>query len=141
MYSKIIGIVGARCRNTELDYCKTRKAFWSVARRGDLIVSGGCHKGGDWFAERIASVDRFPIRVHLPNKSKLDSTLALLNYRAAYAQIAYARNVLIANDADVLIAVVAPDRKGGTEHTIKCFLKKISTDEPTAVQQKKLVLV
>ena len=50
------------------------------------------------------------------------------NPRWAYAEINYARNTLIARDADDLIAVVAEDRKGGTEDTIKKFLKKSSED-------------
>ena len=37
----------------------------------------------------------------------------------SYAKANYERNTLIARDSDVLIAVVAPDRKGGTEDTIK----------------------
>jgi predicted Rossmann fold nucleotide-binding protein DprA/Smf involved in DNA uptake len=35
----------------------------------------------------------------------------------------YRRNKLIAEESDILIALVAKDRKGGTEHTIKEMLK------------------
>ena len=35
----------------------------------------------------------------------------------------FVRNGDIAKDSDVLIACVAPDRTGGTEDTIKKFLK------------------
>lgn len=135
---KTIGVIGSRRRDTDLDYAKTRKVFWSVAKRGDLIVSGGCAKGGDRFAECIAKKDACPIRIHRPDQTQWNP---LLPYRAAYAVIAYARNVLIANDADVLIAVIAEDRKGGTEHTIKCFLKKLCLTEKEAVRQGKLILV
>jgi predicted Rossmann fold nucleotide-binding protein DprA/Smf involved in DNA uptake len=31
----------------------------------------------------------------------------------------YARNRLIAEDADILLAMAAPDRKGGTENALK----------------------
>ena len=60
-----------------------------------------------------------------PDKSKLDQELLKVNGRAAYAQINYARNTLIAQDSDVLIACVAADRKGGTEDTI-CKWKKLN---------------
>ncbi len=63
------------------------------------------------------------------------------NPRAAYAVINYARNKLIARDADVLIACVAEDRKGGTEDTIKHFCKKLGKSEKQLIAEGKLVLV
>ena len=57
------------------------------------------------------------------------------NPRWAYAEINYARNTLIARDADELIAVVAEDRKGGTEDTIKKFLKKTTENHLHLVPQ------
>jgi hypothetical protein len=133
-----IGIVGSRRRDEQVDQVATINAFANVYQPGDTLVSGGCPKGGDRFAEILAAANHIPIRIHYPDKTKLDTRLP---YRAAYAKIAYARNELIAHDADVLIAVVAPDRKGGTEHTIKCFLRKWGLTEEEAIRAGKLVLV
>lgn len=97
--------------------------FKEIYNEGDRIVSGGCKLGGDRFAERIAKAMKVSIKIHYPDKSKLDPILMKKNPRAAYAKINYARNTLIAKDADILIACVAEDRKGGTEDTIEKFRK------------------
>lgn len=103
---KCIGIIGGRRRDSEEDYRKCVDAFDEVYERGDTIVSGGCPQGGDRFAERIAKERGLTITIHYPDWSK--GKFAGLN-----------RNTNIAQDADVLIAVVAKDRTGGTEDTIK----------------------
>jgi len=121
--SKIIGIVGSRRRNSYADYIICRSKFKEIYEEGDSIVSGGCKKGGDLFAEVIAKRYDIPIIVHLPNKNDLNKELLKINPRAAFAIINYARNDLIAQDADILIAIVAEDRKGGTEDTIKKAIK------------------
>lgn len=121
---KRIGIIGTRRRNEEEDYLLLEAAFLLIHNEGDTIVSGGCPKGGDAFAERLAKKYSIPIKIHYPDKSSLDGKLMKVNPRAAYAKINYARNTLIANDSDILIAVVSSDRKGGTEDTIKKFLKR-----------------
>jgi hypothetical protein len=135
-----IGIIGSRRRDERADRLAVTTVFSKIYEYGDTIVSGGCPKGGDCFAEGIATQCDINIRIHYPDKSQLDVRLP---YRVAYAKIAYARNELIARDADVLIAVVAPDRKGGTEHTIKCFLRKWGAKytEAEAIRTGKLVLV
>jgi hypothetical protein len=120
---KHIGIVGSR-RDDALDFMSIAEVFWTLYFPGDIIVSGGCPKGGDRFAEILADIVRCEIIIHYPDKLKLDPKLLKDYPRAAYAQINYARNSLIARDSDILIASVAPDRKGGTEDTIKKFLKK-----------------
>jgi len=120
---KTIGIVGSRRRNTEEDFWQVRGEFQRIFQKGDNIISGGCLKGGDKFAERLAKIYNIPIIIHYPNKENLDPILIKKNSRAAYAVINYARNTLIAQDSDVLIACVTPDRKGGTEDTIKKFVK------------------
>ena len=51
---KKIGIIGTRRRNTGSAYKKTEEEFFKVYEDGDHIVSGGCPKGGDRFAEKIA---------------------------------------------------------------------------------------
>ena len=45
----------------------------------------------------------------------------------------YARNDLIVKDSDILIAQVAEDRKGGTENTIKYFIKKYKKGEENLI--------
>lgn len=120
---KVIGIVGSRRRDTTADYIKVRDKFLQVYAPGDTLVSGGCPKGADRFAEMIAQAYNVPITIHLPDKSKIDHKLAAKLPHAAYAIINYARNTLIAADADVLIACVAANRKGGTEDTVKKYLK------------------
>jgi hypothetical protein len=49
-----IGIVGSRRRDTEQDYKIVLNKFEELYREGDIIISGGCPKGGDRFAEKIA---------------------------------------------------------------------------------------
>jgi hypothetical protein len=122
--SKVIGIIGSRRRDEKADCKLAIAALKKVWKRGDTFVSGGCQLGGDRFAKYISVEWEVPLKEHLPDKSKLDPVLMSKNPRAAYAVINYARNKLIARDADVLIAVVAPDRKGGTEDTIKHFRNK-----------------
>ncbi len=90
-----------------------------VYEPGDSFVSGGCEKGGDRFAEMLAKSWGTSLTIHYPRKEKLDSGLVKTNPRAAYAKINYARNTIIAEQCDVLVALVASDRSGGTEHTVK----------------------
>jgi len=104
---KVIGIVGSRRRNQDYDYKGVLAIFDSIYEDGDTIVSGGCPKGGDKFAYWIAKERGLSITIHFP-KWKLYGNGAGIK-----------RNTLISNDCNVLIAVVASDRKGGTEDTIK----------------------
>ena len=103
---KTIGIVGTRRRDSGLDKKKAHDAFMEIYEKGDRIVSGGCAKGGDRFADQFARSLGLTIITHYPNWSK---------GKAA----GFMRNTDIARDCDVLIAVVSPDRSGGTEDTIK----------------------
>jgi len=106
-----IGIIGTRRRNTEKDFKLTEKKFLSIYKKGDTLVSGGCPKGGDRFAEIISEKYRIPItifRADWKNKGKIAGFL---------------RNTNIAEDSDILIACVSSDRTGGTEDTIKKYLK------------------
>ena len=121
---KKIGIVGSRRRDTKEDYEKILIGFFSGfinPENDDIIISGGCPKGGDRFAELIANNFKYEIKIYYPDKSKLDPYLMKINPRVAYAKINYSRNTLIASNSDYLIACVAIDRKGGTEDTIKKF--------------------
>jgi hypothetical protein len=123
---KRIGIIGSRRRDGLVDLEACRKVFLSVYQEGDIVVSGGCPKGGDRFAEIFIKEYNIPadrVIIHYPDKSKLDPEKLKKNPRWAYAEINYARNTLIARDSDVLICVVASDRTGGTEDTIKKAIK------------------
>jgi len=104
---KTIGIIGSRKRDAEDDLKACAKVFEDIYEEGDRLVSGGCPRGGDRFAEVIARQMGLTIVIHYPNWNKFGK-------RAGFK-----RNTKIAEDADVLIAVVAADRKGGTEDTIK----------------------
>lgn len=106
---KKIGIVGSRRRDNSWDYKECFDVFNEVYKHGDMLVSGGCPKGGDAFAIRIARAKGLSITIHYPD------------WEGKGKSAGFQRNTLIANDCDVLIAVVAADRKGGTEDTIvKC---------------------
>lgn len=108
--SKTIGIVGTRRRDSDDDYRVCCVAFDKIYKPGDRLVSGGCSKGGDKFAEMLAKKMGLTITIHYPNWGQ-----------GRFA--GFARNTNIAEDADVLIAVVAEDRTGGTEDTVKKALK------------------
>lgn len=122
-----IGIIGTRRRNGTEAIHVICKEFFQIYTPGDIIISGGCKQGGDRIAEALANLigdgSQDFIRIHYPDKSQLDSALMKINPKAAYAKINYARNGLIAEDSEFLIACVAPDRKGGTEDTIKKWKK------------------
>jgi hypothetical protein len=114
--SKVIGIVGTRLRDSDEDFALLLHEFDDIYEAGDTIVSGGCPKGGDRFAEVIAESRNIPIKIHYPEKGK------------SFIPAAFKRNTIIAKECDVLIAVVSNQRKGGTEDTVskaKKFGKKI----------------
>ena len=109
--SKTIGIVGTRRRNSLKDYKKVKRKFLFLYEKGDTICSGKCPKGGDKFAVIFQKKYR--------TKKKW--------FRARwdlYGNIAgFIRNTPIAEHSDVLIACVAKDRTGGTEDTVRKFVK------------------
>ena len=103
-----LGIVGSRKRNSTEDFNAVLNAVKEL--KPSLIISGGCSKGADNFAEIIAKQENIPIKIFYPKfESKAYSDLV-----KGY----YARNKLIAENSDKLIALVCPERKGGTENTI-----------------------
>lgn len=82
---------------------------------GTIVVSGGA-SGPDTWAEEAARARGLPV-------------IALRPYRAGIAsrfeavERYYARNQRVVDDCDRVIAFVAPDRKGGTEDTIRRAVK------------------
>lgn len=107
-FPKVIGVVGSRRRNLEDDFESMRDAFLGVYCKGDKIVSGGAPKGGDRFAERIARDMGITITIHFADWNG-----------PAKLKAGFVRNTLIAEDCDLLLAMPAEDRTGGTEDTIK----------------------
>ena len=117
MKRKRIGIIGSRRRNNVKAYRVVEELFLSFYEtRATTIISGGCPKGADHFAEMIAYKFNVPIKI----------------YEADWSQGRHAgflRNTDIANNSDILIACVSEDRKGGTEDTIKKFMKTHSVED------------
>ena len=108
---KYIGIIGSRRRNRGIDRKAVREKFFEVYEDGDWIVSGGCPEGGDRFAEKIAKDYGIPILIFYPNWKKLGKAAGII------------RNTDIAKESDVLVACIAKDRLGGTEDTIKKYMR------------------
>jgi hypothetical protein len=104
---KTIGIVGSRRRCDKIDLDKLKTSFNSIFEKGDRIVSGGCFKGGDKFAELLAEELGLSITIHHAD----------WNNRGRAA--GFIRNSKIAEDCDILLALVAKDRTGGTEDTVR----------------------
>lgn len=142
---KYIGIVGSRRRNTFEDHDLVVDALESVYDAGDVMVSGGCKQGADSFAKDININTNGAVRLieFLPDSQKREYLIKekKVPHRAAHAIVNNERNTLIAERSDILIACVASDRKGGTEDTIKKFLKKIKLTEVEAIKRSKLILV
>jgi len=113
---KKIGIIGSRRRDGGDDYIKVIKQATEIYEDGDRLISGGCPKGGDRFAEIIAKTIGCPILIFHSDWDR--------HGRGA----GFVRNTYIADESDILIACVAEDRKGGTEDTIKKFLKNKSKE-------------
>lgn len=120
---KRIGIIGSRTRDTTEDKITVWKEFKKWYEPGDIIISGGCPKGGDRFAEEFAIVlglteKNGGLIIHRPKQIPKGSP------RYDFVKEFYSRNTLIARDSDMLIACVSPDRTGGTEDTIRKWEKK-----------------
>ena len=107
---RIIGIIGTRTRDTPMAYKVVHDKFLEICDPGDWICSGGCPKGGDRFAELIAKKHGIPILIFYPKWDKGKGAGLI-------------RNTDIALTSDIMIACVATDRTGGSEDTIKKFLK------------------
>jgi hypothetical protein len=109
----IVGIVGSRRRNSMTDKELIKQELLKILKEYSVvkICSGGCSRGGDYFAEELSKEFKLEIKI----------------YKADWNQhgkgAGFIRNTDIARDSDVLIACVSSDRTGGTEDTIKKFKK------------------
>ena len=113
---KTIGIIGTRRRNSYKDFQLTEQQFLKIYNPNDIICSGLCPKGGDRFA------------VMLSKQYKIKSLWFPANWEKYGRSAGFIRNDDIAKHSDILIAVVSNDRTGGTEDTIKKYLKLGKTD-------------
>lgn len=123
---KVIGIIGTRSRNSFKDFDILRLSFDTIYEAGDTLVSGGCPQGGDRFAELIAKDLNLPFYT-VPEGAAVLKTGGMNIHPAFWhkygKRAGFIRNTYIARDADILMAVVAPNRTGGTEDTIAKYLK------------------
>lgn len=118
---KKIIIIGSRRRNTEEDFKAVYAEFSKYFTPGDMIISGGCSKGGDRFAEIIAerlgmTEDNGKLTIHRPGR--VPSGSPAWEYTKAY----FERNTLVAKEVEndsIIIACCSLDRTGGTEDTIR----------------------
>ena len=103
----IYAIVGARKR-------KDREAvtqFVDSLAQDDVVISGDA-KGVDSWAIEAARRRGLETRIY-----QADTTGC--KHRWEYANAYYARNARLAMECNILVAFVAPERKGGTENTIR----------------------
>ena len=106
---KVIGIVGSRRRVNLRVFQAIEKKLLEIYEDSDELVSGGCPKGADSYAEILAKKHQIPIKIYYAQWNKYGKGAG------------FKRNTNIAEDSDVLIATPAEDRTGGTEDTIKKF--------------------
>ncbi len=107
-----VGVVGSRNRNTPEDKQLIKDTLERQTLKGAKIrlVSGGCRKGADRFAEELAKELGLPILIFYPDVHTFCE-------KWEYAAACYARNIDIANWCDVLLATWDKVSKG-TKHTI-----------------------
>ncbi len=113
--------MGTRSRNTSAAFKLIEEKFWQIYKEGDWIVSGGCLKGADRFAEQLAKQEGIPILLFYPNYKRYNRGAPTI------------RNGSVAENADIVIACVRhPEegleevlkrKKGGTEDMLKKFVK------------------
>lgn len=121
-----IGVVGSRRRNSEEDrklmvvLINIVLATESVIGKNVVFVSGGCRKGADQFIEDEWKIGRWPGAEMVVYSPEFASSMSRWDRVNAY----YARNKRVVDNSNLLIALVADNRKGGTENTIEHAIKK-----------------
>lgn len=140
---KKIGIIGTRKRNIITDYILVKDAFFEIYEEGDWIVSGHCKKGGDAFAEKIAFDYGIPILLFPPKKGK--------NKKESISEL-FARNTSVAKTIDVVIAClvnpydesieeILKRKTGGTEDTLRKFVKELFIKEIHPNLNERIIIV
>ena len=105
-----IGIIGTRRRDSEEDFLEVERVFLRFYKDGDIICSGLCPRGADRFAVIL--------------QQKYETKYIWYPADWSFGRFAgFLRNTDIAKTSDILIARVHPDRRGGTEDTIKKYLQ------------------
>lgn len=109
----IIGIVGSRRRNSNNDKELIKQELLKILSEypNSKICSGGATRGGDKFAEELAS------------EYKLETLIYKADWNKNGKIAGFMRNTTIAAESDILIACVHESRTGGTEDTIRKFQK------------------
>ena len=107
-----VGIVGSRSRDTVEDLFLVVNEFNKLEWQKEeiVIVSGLCPKGGDRFATLIYQKNE-TMKLWFPPEWSLGR------------HAGFVRNTEIARWSNYLIATPSPNRKGGTEDTIKKFTR------------------
>ena len=118
-----LGIVGSRRRHSFEDGQIIKRRILEL--NPSMLISGGCTLGADKFAELFALELGIPITIFYPKLGKERWTIPHQDVVKAM----YARNKQIAYESDYLIALVAPDRRGGTENTIEYFMERLNAEE------------
>lgn len=111
-----VGIVGSRRRNTIKDmrivYRLVEKLIRHNPDKKIVIVSGGCPKGADKFAEEAADIYKLDKDIYPVPEGEYA-------HKGEWVAAAFARNREIPLHSDVVYALCHEDRKGGTENTIE----------------------
>lgn len=103
-----VAIVGSRRRRDRA----TIEIFVGQLPPGTIVVSGACEDSADVWAAAAARARGLEVVEFKPD-------LTGCRQRFEYTKRFYARNQMVADACDRLVAFVADDRKGGTEDTIK----------------------
>ncbi len=112
---RFVAVVGSRRRDSPADQAAVFTALDRFVTDSDCIVSGGCPRGADRFAELYARAHGLPIIIFHADWSRHGRTAG------------FVRNKYIADSSDLLVACVAPNRRGGTEDTIRHFTQRVLT--------------
>lgn len=128
----IVGIIGSRTRDSPrdlkilIDECLEIDKIEKITK----IVTGDCQIGGDQFARDVLK-SMFDCELDVKYKIDPKTGEKLEKYVSDYLEftnICYTRNEKIAEEElGCLLALVAQNRKGGTENTIKHF-KRLHKD-------------
>ncbi|MBJ3775864.1 hypothetical protein [Acuticoccus mangrovi] len=105
-----IGIVGSRSRSGP-EEADVIARILDYLPAGAVVVSGGA-VGVDALADRLARAAGFAVDVIRPDYAGVSG-------RIAAANACFARNQILAESVDILVAFPASDRRGGTENTIR----------------------
>jgi len=111
--NKKIIIIGSRRRNNDSDYHQVYNEFKKWYDNGDIIISGGCPKGGDRFAEIIArkmniTESNGQLIIHRPDPSKKPENGSP---KHKWAQWFYERNTVVAKESEPDTVVIAWNRR------------------------------